>query len=767
MRKIYNYIMLAVLALAAVSCIDEIGNTDIPTAETGDEVQFGLSLPDAKTRTVYGDVSGDAFPIYWADGDKVQIFSPQASEGRNNAEYKVTLPSGVANPNYAEDLVKTGSYGVQWGKGYTYTDNNTNTTHTGVHDFYSIYPSGLYDFVMDADDNMWAKGVEISSIQNMDYLSTGLVYAMNNCLMYAYTPKVDMGQVANLKYKPLSTVLWFTLSAAELGDVQGFHIMGITLEANNTTTHIAGSFDINISAENLELDKLSGSNKINAMIYDKSAGQEVAYTLPVGGTISFPMFLAPYDFDINGWKIIINTDQGTYTKTLATESKILTAGQIHKIVLPKLSSTKEWDVSQWMTYIPRNVYLSEVSIPGSWNSLNADFQGTGTDLQTQYDNGVRAFHLDTRWTTSANLSGLGVADKYFKVSDISSSNTYLSVADGAGGRHVRNGNYAWSESLGQMMEKNNTSFEERLKTVVSNVKPDEYMIVFCSFAQGSFNDTAKTGKTWMQAISDACNTINSSSDSSLSGRIYDGNKLTSNTLVGDVLGKVIVIVNCESAVSGETLPENSKCVFVNIPNNLTQAYFPTTGFKSDALYSSTDAIDITMAVSQAQITSSTGSSITEGERGYYPSFTERTNVVKNILDWSKTNYGTDNYSHNKWIYLGLGGSTASRSSSAGDSGTAVDVLTEYSTLINNRISAMLGTEDAPFYPVGIVYMNYTVPESYSETNNGTTTYYSSSETVKNILMLNNKYRLQYDHNKPVDYIPADETIEEEIPDEEI
>lgn len=750
MRKIYNYIMLAVFAFAAASCIDEIGNTDIPSAETGDEVQFGLSLPDAKTRTVYGVESENAFPIYWVDGDKVQIFSPQASEGRNNAEYKVTLPSGVVNPNYAEDLVKTGSYGVQWGKGYTYTVDNTE--HTGVHDFYSIYPSGQYEFAEDENYDIWAKGVEISSIQNMDYLSTGLVYAMNNCLMYAYTPKVDMGQVANLNYKPLSTVLWFTLSAAELGDVQGFHILGITLEANNTTTHIAGSFDINISAGKLEFAKLSGSNKINAMIYDKSAGQEVAYTLPVGGTISFPIFLAPDDFDINGWKIIINTDLGTYTKTLATESKRLKAGQIHKIVLPKLSSTKDWDVSQWMTYVPRNVYLSEVSIPGSWNSLNSDFQGTGTSIQTQYDNGVRAFHLDTRWSTSQSKNLLGILG----LDDVDQSKVYLSVADGGGGFHIRKTNWnLTSTSYGQMMNPNNPSFETRLGEVVKNVKEDEYMIVFCSFAQGSFNDTAKTGKTWMQAISDACNTVDSSTDGSLSGRIYDGSKLTSNTLVGDVLGKVIVIVNCENPVSDETLPKNSKCVFVNIPNNLTQAYFPTTGFKSDALYSSTDAIDITMAVSQAQITSSTGSSITEGERGYYPSFTERTTVVKNILDWSKTNYGTDNYSHNKWIYLGLGGSTASRSSSAGDSGTAVDVLTEYSTLINNRISAMLGTEDAPFYPVGIVYMNYTVPKSYSETNNGTTTYYSSSETVKNVLMLNNKYRLQYDSTKPVDYVGSD------------
>lgn len=763
MKRIYNYILLSVLAFAAAGCVEENFNNDMPSAESGDEVQFGLSLSNPETRTIYGGESNDAFPIYWVDGDNVQIFSPQAMEGRNNAEYKVILPSGVANPTYADDLKKTGEYGVQWGDGYTYTDEG-NTKHTGVHDFYSIYPSGEYTFAEDEGNDVWAKGVVINSTQNIDYLSTGLVYAMDNCLMYAYTPKVDRPNVANLKYKPLSTVLWFTLSAAALGDVQGYQILGVTLEANNTTTPIAGSFDINLSAEKLEMANLSGSNKITATIYDKSVDQEVAYTLPVGGTISFPIFLAPNDFDINGWKITINTDQGSFTKTLATNETKLSAGLIHKIVLPKLSSTEDWDVSQWMTYIPRNVYLSEVSIPGSWNSLNADFQGTGTDLQTQYDNGVRAFHLDTRWSTSQSKNALGI----IKYSNLNSDNIYLSVADGGGGFHIREGNTALSDSYGQMMNPNNPSFQTRLEQVVKNVKDDEYMVVFCSFAQGSFNDTAKTVKTWMQAISDACNTINSSSDISLSGRIYDGNKLTSNTLVGDVLGKVIVIVNCESAVSGETIPENSKCVFVNIPNNLTNAYFPTTGFKYDALYySSKEAIDITIAVSQAQITSRTGSSIAEGERGYYPSFDERTTVVNNILDWSKTNYGTASYAHNTWIYLGLGGSTAGRKSSTGDDDTADDVLTVYSTLIDERISVM-GTAGTPYYPVGIVYMNYTVPESYSVTNgDGTVINYSSSETVKNILMLNNKYRLQYDPDKPVDYIPTDQTNEEEIPDEEI
>ena len=51
----------------------------------------------------------------------------------------------------------------------------------------------------------------------------------------------------------------------------------------------------------------------------------------------------------------------------------------------------------------------------------------------------------------------------------------------------------------------------------------------------------------------------------------------------------------------------------------------------------------------------------------------------------------------------------------------------------------MGHDGVPFYPVGIVLMNYV--NDYKD-------------TVKNILMLNNKYPLRYDSNKPADYKPG-------------
>ena len=125
--------------------------------------------------------------------------------------------------------------------------------------------------------------------------------------------------------------------------------------------------------------------------------------------------------------------------------------------------------------------------------------------------------------------------------------------------------------------------------------------------------------------------------------------------------------------------------------------------------------------------------------------TERTNVLNTIVNWSKSNYGTTNYNHDKWIYLGLGGYQVS----SGDNAGAVDnsystIASTYNTWINGKVTEMGTTPEGqtsvvPYYPVGIVLMNYV--NNYAST------------AVKNILLLNNKYRLQYDPSKPSDYDP--------------
>ena len=743
MKRLHNYILLSVLAFVLASCSeDEVIDINGQGQVAGD-ISFGLSLPEVSSRTVYGKEAGNAFPIYWVDGDKVQVFSPQGLDGRKSAEYVVSTKDDKGNVvtdlNYASNLTKTGDYGVQWGTGYPVDDTS------GYHDFYSLYPSGNYTL---STDGTKAENITINSMQNI-VVNGGVVKSdMEDCLMYAKPTGVVKGETVNLQYNPITTALMITVKVAENQtgtDLDNFTIQSIKLEAD---AEIAGTFSLNVQDGTFGgfVDGKS-SKTIQADIVSPSTGGY--HTIKNGESFTIPLFLAPTDKTLNvmNWKISVVANNNVYTKTLKID-KTLTTGQIHKIVLPELApAATDWDITKWMTYIPRNVYLSEVSIPGSWNSLNPEYQGTSPTISSQYSNGVRAFHLDTRWTTTLSAGGALFVDDFYKVSNLKPENMYLSVADGAGGSHVRSGSIALSSSLGQVMKQNNTSFETYLSQIMENVKPDEYLVLFCSFAHESFNDIENTGMTWMQAISNACENLNKSTDTKYAGKIYDASKLSSNTLVGDVLGKVIVIVNCENAIADITLPSNSLCLFVSIPNKLSSDYFPTDGFKTDDLHSSSAVLDIKLAVSQAQITSSKTTSYTHNTRGYYPTFDERTKVVNAILDWSKENYNTINYTHNKWIFLGLGGNTASSSTSDGDSGTTDDVASIYNPLINKRVTEM-GTKPEgataviPYYPVGIVLMNLV--------NNNVS-------TVKNILLLNNKYRLQYDKNQPSDYTPTETT----------
>lgn len=734
MKKIYNYILLSVWAFLAVGCIEEEFNNDIPSAESGDEVQFGLSLGDPKTRTEYGKEVNEAFPIYWIAGDKVQIFCPQGL--RKSAEYQVTIPDNGDKAYYAKALTKTGDVGIQWGDGYEVTDEDNNIT-SGLHDFYSLYPSGNYTL---SSDGTKAEGITINYTQNIVVDGTSVKSDMEDCLMYAHTEGVTRGDnVVNLHYDPISTVLWLTLKvAAKDTKEDSFTIQSISVEAD---ADIAGTFSLNIADGKFDSFVTGKSSKtVLAQITNPSTGGY--HTLTNDESLSIPLFLAPIDkLNVKAWKIQVVANNNTYTKTLGID-KTLVPGQIHKITLPELKpETTEWQVENWMTNIPRNVYLSEVSIPGSWNSINPDFQTTGTDDKTtianQYAQGVRAFHLDTRWK----------AEYTFKLFYEESTVIGLGVADG--GKNGSENSSVITAGNKYMHGDDTPLVEDIISQLVDYIKttPEEYMVLICSFAQESIDYEGTNGK-WYGEISAICN------KDAYKDYIVDATEIDSKTLVGDVLGKILVIVNMQDSISGETtLPNGSKCLFTYMPSELTSTRFDssnnTTLLKnnSDNLwYSGTTATasDITMYNNQAQITSSTGSGISH-DRGYAPSVAERSAVLNGILNWSKSNYGTENYAHDKWIYLGLGGYQVSSGGNAGAvSNSYSTIASTYNTWINGKVTEMGTTPSGqttavPYYPVGIVLMNYV--NDYAS-------------TVKNILMLNNKYRLQYDPNQPTDYKPT-------------
>ena len=705
--KTKNYFIIPVLALlTASSCQNEDRNWQ---PATGEEVRFGATLEqNANTRTIYGDETSTGFPIYWVNGDEVIVSSPECGTGNGvgTANYKVTVEN--ATQNYATSLDKTGEIGVRWG------ENGTGT-------FYSIYPAG--QATLNTNDYKTVT-LRMPFSQESELVTENGVQKvqpdMNACFMYAKEADVPSGEPVNLQYTPLSTALRFTLNGPTAGD-EPIIISEVQLYAPENVS-IAGRFSVDLStATDNSLPTVTvanGTNVISVLTTDSEGNFPV---LESGDQLEMNVFLMlEKETQItNDWHIDIIANGVRYRKDLGSlegTNPTLVPGMIHRLPEFPSFSAPVWNVSNWMKNIPRNVYLSEISLPGSWNSLNIDYQDPYT-IDGQYNIGVRAFHLDTRWRATGDWYGwignspitdLGVAIG-------GSGNTYN--VDGDDGVNLK------------CMTQDAPSFVEALGQITDNVKEDEYMVVICTFAQGS----TKHGD-WRQEISNAC---------ANNEKVIDASTLGPNTVVGDVLGKVIVMVN--TFTEGEVA--DSKCLYFNMGMTLIQNEFTSQPYYQIPILSDCiDPTNITLYGTHAQITT-TGNSYYNDERGYVPSIEDRKVKIQNIWNWSKDNYAKETFEHNAWLYLGLGGYIPGSGGIFGTDDDPTTVGEQFGSWLTETVNSM--ETNADYYPMGMVLINHA------------NTY---SSVVQNILLMNNKYRKAYNPDlSPVTGKPIDGGVQSAAP----
>lgn len=716
--KTKKYFVISVLALLACSCQDEEQGGVQPTP--GQDVQFGATLEQNGSRTIYDtpdtDDQGDptAYPIYWENGDEVIVSSPECADngGVGNANYKVNVGNNTTQ-NYATSLDKTGDRGVRWG-------NN----QTG--NFYSFYPASHAE--LGSDYKTMTVTMPAQQDNNIETDEQGNITVvrpdMEACFMYAGST-ASSGETVNLRYIPLSTAVRFTLRGPQSGDPVTVNYVRIYAPQG---TVIDGSFTLDFSNAstkdgNKKAPTVTAANGRNYVTMNAANPETNQYlTLGPGENAELCAFLLlEKEQPINEhWYIEVGLSDGTSLKKSLvasgdTDNMTLVPGKVHNLgELPQLQSGGAWDPANWMANLQRNVYLSEISLPGSWNSGNIDSQpafqseGTtinGTNIDAQYKAGVRAFHIDTRWNARQILPGT-----VYITED-------LGVANGGASYNLLNGE-------GRYMHWNNQTFEDILLNDIihedtsnpENNRPrdDEYMVVICTFAQDSYNVTDFNGNLdWKGRISQIC----ASSD-----KVVDARTLTPNTCVADVLGKVIVVVN----TSSDDEVANSKCLFMNMGMELDENEF--TGqdyYTTDLKWNNNTSSGISMYATHAQITKDQVS--TPDDRGFAPTLSQREYHLQNILNVSKGNYNNlANYQHNIWYYLGLGGYYYPEDH--------LGVARDLNNWIDDKVDEM--SAGGEYYPLGIVLMNCAI---------------QYKDVVQDILQMNNKYRKAYDPTRsPVD-----------------
>lgn len=543
-----NIFLIAGIALTAMlsGCADEnLDNTVKNPVKSGEEIMFGSELSgdadviEAKpgTRTVYGDRNKNGVPVYWeADGtDEIAIFCNQASQPANHlVNYKITpdetnheIAASVAKVNPSEA-------GLQWG------DLDTE------HRFYAFYPASAVEGSAEEDKTgqitanipvtqqvqEWRKGTFESSdtefngrtvyfgLPNMDY---AYMYAYN-----AVTPsEVEKSQAINLQFHNLVTVLDITVQGPSSGTATITNINVDAIEGEEPI--LTGDFTCNIRNTETGVigtcepvgDFNEERGRISIPCYDKKTGQFIQ--LGPNELFNVKAYIIPQDINNTVTKQTLRVTVSLLNgapcrKTLQTAD--VTPHKINRVILPPLTIG---GTNYWMSSLDPDIYVSELSIPGSKFSVLTSANGASrvyqnATIQQQFEDGVRAFIFQTA-TNSKNMGA-----QY--------DNLYVVCEDKS--RNVM----TLSDAIKQIAS--------YLDVCEQNGKTNEFAFVMLTYSSGDvpwLDDPQgyDNEQYWIDKLREEVNNIAGVA----ANRIYT-DEITPNTTINDVKGKIILKANYNS-----------------------------------------------------------------------------------------------------------------------------------------------------------------------------------------------------------------------------
>lgn len=709
--KKYGFYLCAAAAIALIGCKDDVVvEKTVTPAQTGDEITFGSSLTDIEeqTRTIYGDVpENGTYPVTWEEGDQIAIYCPEASNG-NMVYYKVTPDKNNASTSSAVTKVNPDQAGLQWGQAED-------------HHFSAFYPAdrivGLQNGKITANIPVEQTPLSWKSTPNGAGTTYTGVANTDYAFMWAYNThkKSDGGDVA-LNFKPWVTILDVEINGPETADA-AIKMSSVQLVSTTGET-LNGLFTMDFTA--VENDRAAyptyeqagephaTRSMITIQLYDQSLndGKGDFITLKHGDKIVVRFYLLPKDvnYDTSARQdlqlrvtpynsaVLVRTLNGATDEEGNTQGEGgILAHKVNKVILPSVSKTGP---NYWMSSLDPNIYVTELSLPGSKMSYQTQANGANVVYQDlsiakQVTNGIRAFQIQTASTNTGSYGTASADDQIL----------YATVAG----------------------SKTRTRFHTIVEEIASGLKEaeaagrdQEYAFILLTASlnecqsytyRNGFLDltTVPANQAWMDAIRTELAFMAQSPDTY---RLYTG-EITPTTTIDDVKGHIIIKVNYNDDDMGNHLSENDR-----IP-----AMFAKWGEFDDVSTPFTE----TSAYAINSMRWGTSHNVNNGALQWF--YHEATSVgynnnggeetydqkIGNIEDmWERSiGYYNSNSDHSMWFLNDLGGCYVNGIYSRGESQSGVNAWTQevgpYATrLLQNR------TEDAT---LGIVLINYANPEN--------------------------------------------------------
>lgn len=566
MKKIY-YLGIA-LAACLSSCSDDSldnGKTVVNPVQTGDEIIFGSSLSDntdMESRTEYGDRTATGVPVYWSSDeekpDTIAIYCMQSSQPADHLVKYIVTPSESNQAVAASvDKLDPNAAGLQWG------DRST------PHRFYAFYPAGAVKGTDDEDatGQITANIPVTQQVQEWRTVEAGASGAlegkktyfglpnMDYAYMYAYnevTPKDMEGSTVNLKFHNLVTVLDITVQGPQSGTAT---ITNINVDAvEGSQPILTGDFKCNIRAAKTDgtvvCTPLGSFNeergRISIPCYDKKTGHFIK--LGPDELLNVKAYIIPQNIDNTVKKRTLRVTVSMLNgapcrKTLNTAD--VTPHKINRVILPKL---EVGGTNYWMSSLDRDIYVSELSLPGSKFAYATPDNGVtvrnfqDATITQQFTSGVRAFIVQTAGYAEYTRRG-----GRYTHNDSGKDDLYVTV----------NGN---------ILQKNgkNVTIEDvlaELKACIDEAEKakgesnNEYVVVQltfegnpCNSNYGNFNSE----RIWIEALQAKLNSLISEN----SYNLYT-DKITANTTIRDLREHIVLKVNYNSTAMGSYIAQDA------------------------------------------------------------------------------------------------------------------------------------------------------------------------------------------------------------------
>ena len=403
---IFKIASLATILMAGafVSCNENELDPD-KGQHSGKKVSFSIS--EDKTRTAYDDE--DNLQINWVEGDKVRIFCDEAEDVKQ-ADYTV----GQISKNTGKLVYNEA--GLAWGG-----DDDE-------HNFYAVYP---------ADDKTVAsmdKG-KVTINANLNQICTlgskvGNMYEttpdMTNAIMVAKSSTKPAEEVG-LTFKPIMTTLEVVVRGVQVAttDLSAVTVTGISINMDATSYGASSKqFVYDITSGKLVRGNLNSS--VQFFVGIKGNDGTNSLQLNDGESVKLTAFLPPVDVnEAHPIKIRVHATGATELvatiggNSLADGTKYeIAQSSKRRITLPWI---KEKKGNNWITPLDNNIYVSQLSIPGTHDAgtgSGMDFSNSMTglgsligdllnnigvtqyyDIEQQWNIGIRAFDFRPAYNT--------------------------------------------------------------------------------------------------------------------------------------------------------------------------------------------------------------------------------------------------------------------------------------------------------------------------------------------------------------------------------